>query len=249
MLPKKKKLVKVKGNKINKRKQKFNPKKKENKNGLRNHWQHSKKFDGCKHSHLEFGNFHRCLFTLASKIKPLFHSLSFQFHCSPLCFDSKTTTTTTKTQNSGPQKLHTHSQMGLLQMGFWVFCCFLNWVFVFLEKYISIPCWVFALENLCCKKMMSYKQFWTKKTLIGLGLGQFLSLLITSTGFTSSELAKRGILMMPLCMYVCVLHLVFSCLKHEAILLFDCNGFLYFQFIAMVLMFIMTGPTQSNLNK
>jgi solute carrier family 35 protein F1/2 len=28
--------------------------------------------------------------------------------------------------------------------------------------------------------------------LIGLGLGQFLSLLITSTGFTSSELAKRG---------------------------------------------------------
>lgn len=37
VLPKKKKLVKVKGNKINKRKQKFNPKKKENKNGLRNH--------------------------------------------------------------------------------------------------------------------------------------------------------------------------------------------------------------------
>ncbi|XP_050256031.1 uncharacterized protein LOC126701734 [Quercus robur] len=41
--------------------------------------------------------------------------------------------------------------------------------------------------------MMSFKQFWTKKTLIGLGLGQFLSLLITSTGFTSSELAKGGI--------------------------------------------------------
>jgi len=41
--------------------------------------------------------------------------------------------------------------------------------------------------------MMSVKEFWTKKTLIGLGLGQFLSLLITSTGFTSSELAKRGI--------------------------------------------------------
>ena len=97
---------------------------------------------------------------------------------------------------------------------------------------------------------MSYKQFWTKKTLIGLGLGQFLSLLITSTGFTSSELAKRGILMMPLCMYVCMCDtsFVFSCLKHEAILLFDCNGFLYFQFIAMVLMFIITGPTQSNLN-
>ncbi|KAF5452019.1 hypothetical protein F2P56_027060 [Juglans regia] len=41
--------------------------------------------------------------------------------------------------------------------------------------------------------MMNFNEFWTKKTLIGLGLGQFLSLLITSTGFTSSELAKRGI--------------------------------------------------------
>ncbi|XP_022761731.1 LOW QUALITY PROTEIN: solute carrier family 35 member F2-like [Durio zibethinus] len=42
-------------------------------------------------------------------------------------------------------------------------------------------------------KMISFKQFWTKKTLVGLGLGQFLSLLITSTGFSSSELAKKGI--------------------------------------------------------
>ncbi|XP_048334036.1 uncharacterized protein LOC107405010 isoform X2 [Ziziphus jujuba] len=41
--------------------------------------------------------------------------------------------------------------------------------------------------------MMNFKEFWTKKTLIGLGLGQFLSLLITSTGFSSSELAKKGI--------------------------------------------------------
>lgn len=41
--------------------------------------------------------------------------------------------------------------------------------------------------------MMSSKEFWTKKTLIGLGLGQFLSLLITSTGFSSSELSKKGI--------------------------------------------------------
>ncbi|KAI6699219.1 hypothetical protein NL676_019338 [Syzygium grande] len=37
------------------------------------------------------------------------------------------------------------------------------------------------------------KEFWTKKTLVGLVLGQFLSLLITSTGFSSSELAKKGI--------------------------------------------------------
>ncbi|XP_017647285.1 uncharacterized protein LOC108487448 [Gossypium arboreum] len=41
--------------------------------------------------------------------------------------------------------------------------------------------------------MMSLKHFWTKKTLVGLGLGQFLSLLITSTGFSSSELSNRGI--------------------------------------------------------
>ncbi|KAK8548329.1 hypothetical protein V6N13_054867 [Hibiscus sabdariffa] len=41
--------------------------------------------------------------------------------------------------------------------------------------------------------MMNFKHFWTKKTLVGLGLGQFLSLLITSTGFSSSELAKKGI--------------------------------------------------------
>ncbi|XP_031405934.1 solute carrier family 35 member F2-like isoform X2 [Punica granatum] len=42
-------------------------------------------------------------------------------------------------------------------------------------------------------KMMGFKEFWTKKTLVGLALGQFLSLLITSTGFSSSELAKKGI--------------------------------------------------------
>ncbi|KAK4266495.1 hypothetical protein QN277_027402 [Acacia crassicarpa] len=41
--------------------------------------------------------------------------------------------------------------------------------------------------------MFNFKQLWTRKTLIGLGLGQFLSLLITATGFASSELAKRGI--------------------------------------------------------
>lgn len=41
--------------------------------------------------------------------------------------------------------------------------------------------------------MVAFNGFWTKKTLVGLGLGQFLSLLITSTGFSSSELARRGI--------------------------------------------------------
>ncbi|XP_031284058.1 solute carrier family 35 member F2-like isoform X2 [Pistacia vera] len=41
--------------------------------------------------------------------------------------------------------------------------------------------------------MMNFKDFWTKKILVGLGLGQFLSLLITSTGFASSELARKGI--------------------------------------------------------
>ncbi|KAB5527618.1 hypothetical protein DKX38_021465 [Salix brachista] len=41
--------------------------------------------------------------------------------------------------------------------------------------------------------MLSFKEFCTTKTLVALGLGQFLSLVITSTGFLSSELARRGI--------------------------------------------------------
>ncbi|ONK57908.1 uncharacterized protein A4U43_C09F5510 [Asparagus officinalis] len=41
--------------------------------------------------------------------------------------------------------------------------------------------------------MVRFDEFWTKKALIGLGIGQFVSLLITSTGFTSSELARKGI--------------------------------------------------------
>ncbi|KAL6970804.1 hypothetical protein U1Q18_030491 [Sarracenia purpurea var. burkii] len=41
--------------------------------------------------------------------------------------------------------------------------------------------------------MVTIKEFLTNKTLVGLVLGQFLSLLITSTGFSSSELARRGI--------------------------------------------------------
>ena len=41
-------------------------------------------------------------------------------------------------------------------------------------------------------KMRNMRELWVKKTLVGLGLGQFLSLLITSTGFSSSELAKKG---------------------------------------------------------
>ncbi|KAK6146289.1 hypothetical protein DH2020_020158 [Rehmannia glutinosa] len=41
--------------------------------------------------------------------------------------------------------------------------------------------------------MVNWKDFWTKNTLVGLGLGQLLSLLVTSTGFSSSELAKKGI--------------------------------------------------------
>ncbi|KAL3829234.1 hypothetical protein ACJIZ3_018036 [Penstemon smallii] len=41
--------------------------------------------------------------------------------------------------------------------------------------------------------MVNYKEFWTKNTLLGLVLGQVLSLLVTSTGFSSSELSKKGI--------------------------------------------------------
>ncbi|KAL1561366.1 solute carrier family 35 member F1-like isoform X1 [Salvia divinorum] len=42
-------------------------------------------------------------------------------------------------------------------------------------------------------KTVNCRKFFTKSTLSGLALGQFLSLLITSTGFSSSELANRGI--------------------------------------------------------
>ncbi|XP_059300223.1 uncharacterized protein LOC132052623 [Lycium ferocissimum] len=41
--------------------------------------------------------------------------------------------------------------------------------------------------------MVNVKGIWTKHTLINLLLGQFLSLLITATGFLSSELARKGI--------------------------------------------------------
>ncbi|KAL0382844.1 UNVERIFIED_CONTAM: Solute carrier family 35 member F1 [Sesamum calycinum] len=41
--------------------------------------------------------------------------------------------------------------------------------------------------------MVNWEEFGTKHTLVGLGLGQFLSLLVTSTGFSSSELSRRGI--------------------------------------------------------
>ncbi|KVH90904.1 Protein of unknown function DUF914, eukaryotic [Cynara cardunculus var. scolymus] len=39
--------------------------------------------------------------------------------------------------------------------------------------------------------MVGFKGFFTKKTLLGLLLGQVLSLIVTSTGFSSSELARR----------------------------------------------------------
>ncbi|KAG5530941.1 hypothetical protein RHGRI_025774 [Rhododendron griersonianum] len=41
--------------------------------------------------------------------------------------------------------------------------------------------------------MVALKKLWMKKTIVGLVLGQLLSLLITSTGFSSSELTRRGI--------------------------------------------------------
>lgn len=158
----KKKLVKMKGNKINKRKQKFNPKKKENKNGLRNHWQHSKKFDGCKHSHLEFGNFHRCLFTLASKIKPLFHSLSFTFHCSPLCLTPK---------QKQQQKLKTQALRSSIHTHKWGFCKWVSeyfvvfWIgFLFFLKNIYQFLVGFLLWKICVvKKWWAISSFGPKR--------------------------------------------------------------------------------------
>jgi solute carrier family 35 protein F1/2 len=64
--------------------------------------------------------------------------------------------------------------------------------------------------------MLSFKEFWTKKTLVALGLGQFLSLLITSTGFSSSELARRGAA--P----------VFFFLKHLIFMSFACSELVSF---------------------
>ncbi|KAG9139080.1 hypothetical protein Leryth_022611 [Lithospermum erythrorhizon] len=42
-----------------------------------------------------------------------------------------------------------------------------------------------------------WEKIWKKKTMVALALGQFLSLLITSTDFSSSELANRGLLLPP----------------------------------------------------
>ncbi|RWW49104.1 hypothetical protein BHE74_00044773 [Ensete ventricosum] len=42
-----------------------------------------------------------------------------------------------------------------------------------------------------------WRKIWTKRSLMGLLLGQFVSLLITSTGFSSSELARRGAAIAP----------------------------------------------------
>ena len=56
--------------------------------------------------------------------------------------------------------------------------------------------------------MRGFRTLWTKKTWIGLGLGQILSLLITSTGFSSSELAKQGSFLLHLL-------LLFHCSKQS----------------------------------
>ncbi|KMZ72354.1 Solute carrier family 35 member F1 [Zostera marina] len=41
--------------------------------------------------------------------------------------------------------------------------------------------------------MLRLDRFFSKKILIGLGLGQLISLIVTTTGFSSSELSRRGI--------------------------------------------------------
>lgn len=66
--------------------------------------------------------------------------------------------------------------------------------------------------------MVNLKSFWSKKTLIGLGLGQFVSLLITSTGFSSSELARKGEIFYKKKISVPLLFRIFS-------LIFEALGF------------------------
>ncbi|XP_028551013.1 solute carrier family 35 member F1 isoform X2 [Dendrobium catenatum] len=67
-------------------------------------------------------------------------------------------------------------------------------------KVSRIPSLYFSSSNPLCSrpnrqraKMVALNKFLSKKRLIGLGLGQFVSLLITSTGFASSELSRKGI--------------------------------------------------------
>ncbi|THU67675.1 hypothetical protein C4D60_Mb05t27200 [Musa balbisiana] len=52
---------------------------------------------------------------------------------------------------------------------------------------------VVASEPLRRSIREKWRKIWTKRSLMGLLLGQFVSLLITSTGFSSSELARRGV--------------------------------------------------------
>lgn len=84
------------------------------------------------------------------------------------------------------------SQTGI---GFWLFSAVLNWVSVDYQK----KNWVFVSFYKSLREreremnnMVALKKLWMKKTIVGLVLGQLLSLLITSTGFSSSELARKG---------------------------------------------------------
>jgi hypothetical protein len=63
----------------------------------------------------------------------------------------------------------------------------------FIHYFIDQFCFVVASKlTITTTTMVDFKKYFTKNNLIGLGLGQFLSLLITATGFASSDLAKRG---------------------------------------------------------
>ena len=100
----------------------------------------------------------------------------------------------------GETRLSFGIKMGFLEMGIWEFYvvgCF--YFLVFSNYFLFFDRWGLGREE----KMLSSKEFWTKKTLVGLGLGQFLSLLITSTGFSSSELARRGLFFCILIIWRC----------------------------------------------
>lgn len=108
------------------------------------------------------------------------------------------------------------------------FVFLVSWVLWFISQFwfIFIRAVGFVCSNLVWalnkKIMRSFKNFCTKKTLIGLGLGQFLSLLITSTGFASSELAKRGTFFLVFCF---LLFIVFFSIEFSCPFLFGTWGF------------------------
>lgn len=81
---------------------------------------------------------------------------------------------------------------------------------VFSYFMIIIVRWLHRYSYIDWKKMMNCQEGLSKNSVVGLGLGQFLSLLITSTGLLSSELAKKGsFFLFPLILILILIMILF----------------------------------------